>query len=208
MKNRVLISSLIPALFCAVATTAQAQPNGAKEQYAQSSKNAASRYAEDKKLCAEESNSRARMQCLRDARTEYDTALAAAKAAAGTPQTNNKLNNPTLDACSDCARVISVKFSEKEGEGGALGVIAGGVAGAVLGHQVGSGRGKDLATIAGAAGGAYAGRKIEQKANTSKVWTVAVEYGNGEKRSFHFDHDPAFQAGDIVKNSGNSIVRH
>lgn len=204
MNNRALISTLISTLLCAVVATAQAQPSLAKDQYAQSSKNAANRYAEDKKLCAEDTNSSTRMQCLRDARSEYDHALAAAKNATGAQQSNNK----ALNGCSDCARVVSVKLSEKEGEAGALGVIAGGVAGAVLGHQVGSGRGKDLATIAGAAGGAYAGRKIEQKANTSRVWTVAVEYGDGDKRSFHFDHDPGYQAGDIVKNRGNSIVRH
>lgn len=41
---------------------------------------ASSRYEADKKLCAEEANSGARMQCLRDAKAEYDKALAAAKA--------------------------------------------------------------------------------------------------------------------------------
>ncbi len=42
------------------------------------------------------------------------------------------------------------------------GMAIGGVAGGVLGHQVGGGKGKTIATVAGAAGGAYAGKKIQE----------------------------------------------
>lgn len=37
--------------------------------------------------------------------------------------------------------------------------VIGAVAGGVIGHQFGGGRGNDVATVAGAAGGAYAGKK-------------------------------------------------
>ncbi|WP_245586118.1 glycine zipper 2TM domain-containing protein [Solimonas soli] len=40
------------------------------------------------------------------------------------------------------------------------GTVLGGVAGGVLGHQIGGGHGKDVATVAGAAGGAYLGNKV------------------------------------------------
>lgn len=43
------------------------------------------------------------------------------------------------------------------------GTILGGVAGGVLGHQIGGGHGKDVATAAGAVGGAYAGNQIAKK---------------------------------------------
>lgn len=161
------------------------------------------RYAEDKKLCAEESTSSARMQCLRDARAEYDKALVNAKA-------NLKAANAQAaasPACVDCGKVIAVKVLEKEGDGTPLGMIAGGVAGAVLGHQVGRGRGKDLATIAGAAGGAYAGHKIEQNARSSKSWVVTVRLESGEERNFNFDTDPGYASGDLVKLSGSGLVR-
>lgn len=49
------------------------------------------------------------------------------------------------------------------------GTIAGAVVGGLLGNQIGGGSGKKLATVAGAAGGAYAGRRIQasrQEANT------------------------------------------
>ena len=167
-----------------------ASPAGAVEA------DAAASYAADKKLCAEEATSSVRMQCLRDARAEYDKALTAAAK-----------KSPPATACADCGQVLSVKVGEKKGEGGALGLIGGGVAGAVLGHQVGGGRGNDLATIAGAAGGAYAGHKIEENVKATKQWSVRVHLDGGEERTFKFDHDPGLAAGDMVKLSGSSIIR-
>lgn len=174
----------------------------AKAQYAADSKKASARYAEDKKLCAEESASSARLQCLRDAKAEYSKALAAAKTAmidAG--------KNGNKTACVDCGKVVAVNVSEKPGESGALGMIAGGVAGALLGHQVGQGHGKDLATLAGAAGGAYAGNQVEQKMKSGKTWVVSVQYDNGAKNTFSFEQDPGLAVGDLVKNAGGSIAR-
>ena len=95
----------------------------------------------------------------------------------------------------------------KKGKGGALGTIGGGVAGALLGHQVGGGTGKDVATIAGAAGGAYAGYKTEEKLRSAKTWTVTVKMDNGEQRAIEFDHEPGVKSGDLVKVSGNTITR-
>ena len=162
-----------------------------KARYEAAEKAASSRYADDKKLCADESSSSARMQCLRDARAEYDKALAKAG--------DDK-------ACTGCGKVLSVKVVEKEGEGGAVGMVAGGVAGALLGNQVGRGTGRDIATLAGAAGGAYAGHKIEQKVKSTKKWEVAVRFDNGEEKTFHFDKDPGFTADAEVKASNGSIT--
>lgn len=46
------------------------------------------------------------------------------------------------------------------GTNGVVGTVLGGAAGGVLGHQIGGGRGKDVATAAGAVGGAVLGKKI------------------------------------------------
>ncbi|MDM4768949.1 glycine zipper 2TM domain-containing protein [Solimonas sp. SE-A11] len=43
------------------------------------------------------------------------------------------------------------------------GTLLGGAAGGALGHQIGGGSGKDVATVAGALGGAYAGGKVAQQ---------------------------------------------
>ncbi|HEX8987958.1 MAG TPA: glycine zipper 2TM domain-containing protein [Rhodocyclaceae bacterium] len=153
---------------------------------------AAARYAADKKLCAEEATSSARMQCLRDAKAEYDKAVGSARASA---------------ACKDCGKVVAVNVVEKKGEGGPVGMIAGGVAGALIGNQIGSGTGRTVATVAGAAGGAYAGKKVEEHVRTSKVWDVRVQLDSGHEKTFQFDHDPGFKSGDPVRLSGNGIVR-
>lgn len=205
-------SILFLAITLTIAGGAQAQALSSKQQYTVDTKNAANRYAEDKKLCAEEASSAARMQCLRDAKSEYNSALAAAKANSNSNSNVNSnkavtVSTKQLDSCIGCGKVVAVNVNDKDGEGSALGVIAGGVAGAILGNQVGNGTGRDLATIAGAAGGAYAGRKIEQKAKSSKIWEVTVQYDNGERNTFNFDHDPGLNQGDLVKNAGSSIVR-
>jgi outer membrane lipoprotein SlyB len=157
-------------------------------------KTATSRYETDKKLCAEEATSNARMQCLRDAKAEYEKAAGTAAARSSA-------------ACKDCGTVESVTVGEKKGEGGPVGMIAGGVAGALLGNQIGSGTGRSVATVAGAAGGAYAGKKIEEHVRTAKAWTVKVHMDDGHEKTFHFDKDPGFKKGDPVKLSGASIVR-
>ncbi len=175
-----------------------------KAQFAAEIKKARVRYVADKKLCNDEATSNARVQCRRDANAEYAKALTVAKAQIKAPVTT-----PQAKAvCTDCGRVVAVTTTDKEGDGSAVGIIAGGAAGAVLGHQVGGGVGKDLATIAGAVGGAYAGKKIEGKVNTRKVWTVSVHHANGSQGSFDFDHDPGLTVGDQVKISGNTIVRN
>jgi outer membrane lipoprotein SlyB len=195
MHNR---SIAIALMLAGLMSSVQAQPTS-KEQYNAETKRLAARYADDKKLCNEDSTSGTRMQCLRDAKSEYDKSLAQAKA---------QYSPAKPGECHECGKVTSVVLGEKAGEGSALGVIAGGVAGALLGNQVGSGHGRQLATVAGAAGGAYAGKKIEEKAKSSKQWTVHVQYDNGQHASFNFDHDPKMLSGDRVHNANGTIVRN
>ena len=77
----------------------------------------------------------------------------------------------------------------------------------LLGNQVGGGTGRKLATVAGAVGGAYAGKKIQGKMQTHKVWGVSVEFPDGSRGHFEFDQDPGLKVGDAVRKSGNSIAR-
>jgi uncharacterized protein YcfJ len=50
--------------------------------------------------------------------------------------------------------------------------VIGGVAGGLLGHQIGGGRGKTVATVAGAAGGAYVGNQVQKSMQKSDVVTT------------------------------------
>lgn len=195
-------------IFSGLAASALAQTTlSPKAQYATESRQAQVRYAADKKLCNDEASSATRLQCRRDAKSEYNNAMVTAKAHRAAQTASPAPAHKAQVTCADCARVTAVNVSTQKGEGSALGVIAGGVAGAVLGHQVGGGMGKDLATVAGAAGGAYAGKRIEENVKSHNVWTVNVQYQDGRKHSFSFEQDPGFRTGDAVRNSGNSIVR-
>ncbi|HRE17785.1 MAG TPA: glycine zipper 2TM domain-containing protein [Rhodocyclaceae bacterium] len=170
-------------------------------------RDAAELYTADRKLCAEEATSGARLQCLRDAKAEYNRAMAqASQPSAERTPTFTGTTRPQ-SGCPDCGKVSSVQIIEKKGEGGALGMIGGGIAGALLGNQIGKGSGNKVATVAGAAGGAYAGKKIEEQVRTTRVWSVRVRLDTGEERTFQFEQDPGLMAGDLVRLAGNSVVR-
>lgn len=89
------------------------------------------------------------------------------------------------------------------------GTAIGAVAGGLLGHMVGGGRGNTLATVAGAVGGGYAGNRIEASRQQAQVTTSVerqcstvqnsasqiVAYDvryvyNGVTRTVRMDHDP------------------
>ncbi|WP_162178907.1 glycine zipper 2TM domain-containing protein [Thioclava atlantica] len=60
-----------------------------------------------------------------------------------------------------------------------VGTVAGGLVGAVIGRQFGSGTGKDLMTGAGAITGAIVGSNIASQGSTytSSAWTVRLDNG-------------------------------
>jgi outer membrane lipoprotein SlyB len=106
---------------------------------------------------------------------------------------------PAAAQCTDCGVVQSVNFVEEKGKTSGVGAVAGGVVGGVIGHQIGSGRGNTVATIAGAAGGAYVGNKVEQNKNTKGSWQVGIRMDNGQQRTFVYGTQPTVQKGDRVK---------
>jgi outer membrane lipoprotein SlyB len=101
--------------------------------------------------------------------------------------------------CAECGRVQSIRFVQEEGKGTGLGAVAGGVLGGVIGHQIGSGRGNTVATIAGAAGGAYVGNEVEKNKRTTSYWLVTLKMDGGETRSFHYTNQPTVREGERVK---------
>lgn len=101
--------------------------------------------------------------------------------------------------CRDCGRIASVRELQKKADGSGLGAIAGGVAGALLGNQVGGGNGKTVMTVLGAAGGAYAGNQVEKTVRSTKGYEVNVQFDDGTTRSFSYDTLPAWQAGDRIR---------
>ncbi len=198
MTKRPYLAAVL--LTCVMGAT-HASPQ--QQQYAADAREAAALYAQDRAICNDERNQGQRMKCMRTAKAENSAALAQAKRNLHTANEQQR----SAAACRDCGRITAINVSEKRGDSNALGVVAGGAAGALLGHQVGGGRGKDLATVAGAVGGAYAGKKIQEKINATKVWSVDVQYDNGQRGNFTYDADPGVKTGDRVQKAGQFIKR-
>ena len=115
-------------------------------------------------------------------------------------------NRRAAGSCANCGVIEAINEIEVKGEGNYLGMIAGGLAGALLGHQVGGGTGKTVATVAGAAGGAYAGNVIEQKMKTTRHYEVIVRLENGGTQAVAFEAAPGFRVGDKVRVENGALV--
>lgn len=90
-----------------------------------------------------------------------------------------------------------------------IGTVAGAVIGGVIGHQIGGGTGRELATAAGAAGGGYAGNRVQKQLQDRDTTTTTQQkcetvYDRSEKQvgyevryrlkdreeTVKMDHDP------------------
>lgn len=98
------------------------------------------------------------------------------------------------------ATVQSVREVKDPGQHTGLGPIAGGIAGAVLGDQIGGkGNTRKVLTVLGAAGGAYAGREIEKQAKATKHWEIDVRRDDGATEIIRSEVAPPYNAGDRVR---------
>lgn len=112
---------------------------------------------------------------------------------------------PAATLCDDCAIVDTVTTETRKGEGGIVGKVGGAVVGGVLGHQVGGGTGKTLATIGGAAAGAYAGNEVQKRTSSKTVWRTRVTLKDGSQRTFETSTDPGFKPGTVVRIQGATL---
>ena len=108
-------------------------------------------------------------------------------------------------ACADCGVIEAVREVEVKGKGTGLGAVAGGVAGALVGHEVGGGNAKTLMGVVGAVGGAVAGNEVEKRARATKQWEVTVRLEDGSTRVVTLAQQPPLRAGDRVRLAGNVI---
>jgi len=111
-----------------------------------------------------------------------------------------------LAHCEDCGHVTSVHKEKQKGEGGMVGIVGGAVVGGLLGHQVGGGTGKTLATVAGAGAGAYAGNEVQKHVTSKEVWITKVQMKDGSTRTFTQSAAPAWKSGSLVKVEGKSLA--
>jgi len=118
---------------------------------------------------------------------------------------NDISQNATAAACQACGVIDSIKIVSVQDKPSGVGAIVGGVAGAIVGHQVGGGTGKDLATIGGAAGGAYLGNEVEKGTKRHETFRVTVRMDDGTRRVIHTNKQN-FVYGQKVKIINDEIV--
>ena len=89
-----------------------------------------------------------------------------------------------------------------------VGTLAGGAIGGLLGNEIGGGRGQDIATVAGAVGGAAAGNRIAGAATTVQSTEYLVQLESGRTISV-IQAQPSFGVGARVQviQSGNGTTR-
>jgi len=112
----------------------------------------------------------------------------------------------------ECRNVTVTHRRPVQDEHQIAGSVLGAVAGGVLGHQFGGGRGRDVATVAGALGGGYAGNRVQSSMQNNDTYTTQqqrcktvydkedkmlgydVTYKIGDQQGkVRMDHDPGTQ---------------
>lgn len=162
-----------------------------KEAIAALDKEAAEKAAE-----AKEAKEKAELAKRKDAERNASAAKAANQ---GQARDTNSSKVAQAQICYDCGRVESVRSVQGAAKPSGVGVVAGAVLGGVLGNQVGNGDGRKLATVAGAVGGGFAGNEIEKRTRTETNYEVRVRMEDGNIRTFPYDNQPNWSAGDRVR---------
>lgn len=117
-----------------------------------------------------------------------------------------RVASPAPVICAECGVVETVREVAVEPKGSGGGAVAGGVVGGIIGNQIGKGATRDIATILGAVGGAYAGNHIEKTVKEAKRYDVIVRFEDGSTRIFSSDTPPAWHSGDRVRLQGGGLV--
>ncbi|WP_197062147.1 MULTISPECIES: glycine zipper 2TM domain-containing protein [unclassified Serratia (in: enterobacteria)] len=123
----------------------------------------------------------------------------------------------------ECHNVTVTHRTPVQDENRIAGSVLGAVAGGVIGHQFGSGRGRDVATVVGALGGGYAGNQVQGRLQDSDTTTSTqqrcktvydksqrmlgydVTYQIGKQQGkIRMDHDPGTQI--LLDKSGQLVL--
>jgi len=117
---------------------------------------------------------------------------------------------PAFQVSEPTARVgtvISITQDTVQNVNSAVGGIGGALIGGGIGSLFGGGSGQTVATVIGAAGGAYAGSQAAQRSQTF-VWRIGVRYDDGTVATVQQTTAPALRIGDRVRvtNSGIELL--
>ena len=87
------------------------------------------------------------------------------------------------------------------------GSVLGGLAGGVIGHQIGSGHGRTAATVIGAIGVAVVGNEIEKKQVQGSRYRITVRLDSGSSLVIEDTREVNLRVGDRVRVEDNRIYR-
>ena len=124
------------------------------------------------------------------ASTQPTEAQRAAPKSMSQPSATRPAAPKVASVCGHCGVVESVVAVKHKGEATGLGAVAGGVLGAVVGHQMGNGNGKKAMTVIGAVGGGVAGNEVEKRARGDTVYQVRVRMDDNTERTIEQAEPP------------------
>lgn len=110
-----------------------------------------------------------------------------------------------VKGCADCGTVRAVDVMNGSGEASGKGALLGAVIGGVIGHQFGGGSGQDVATAAGAVGGAAAGHQAEKNRSSGSYYRITIDMDSGATREVNVDDPRGLRPGSKVRVSGNNV---
>jgi len=87
------------------------------------------------------------------------------------------------------------------------GTVLGGIAGGIIGHQIGSGGGNTAATIVGTIGGAVVGNQIEKNKTQGSRYRITVKLDSGSSLIVEDTRDLNLRVGDRVRLDDGHIRR-
>ena len=135
-------------------------------------------------------------------------AIVLASCAAPTTRTVYVSEDPQAEYSASHGSITKIEQIEVSGGTSGAGAVIGGIVGGVAGHQVGQGRGKDVATIAGAVGGVLIGNEVEKRNTDPKTfYRVSVRLDNGGLRIFEQGSLSNLEVGDRIRIDRNHVVR-
>ena len=138
---------------------------------------------------------------------------------AGSPTTSAGRYPATVGASApmslEFGRITGIEYvpagAAAVGQPNLIGAVVGGAVGAVLGHQIGGGSGRDAATVLGGVAGAVVGSQMGREpaitATTSPTYRVSVRVDPGVIRTYEVPATGELQVGDQVRIENNVIYR-
>jgi len=136
------------------------------------------------------------------------TEMPAQKNAAASESVRHGADSPAARdySCTSCGTIEAIRTVEVKGAGTGLGAVAGGVTGALVGNQIGRGKGNTAMTILGAAGGTFVGNEIEKNVKKHYSYRVTVRMDDGSFRTVSQSAAPALAVGQRVRIVDGAVV--